>query len=740
MPIGLMEVVDSFPYERLRAYYAKWYRPDQQGIVVVGDIDVDQVEAKIKALFSPIKMPENPAKREYFTVADNKEPIVHIGKDKEQQYTIIRMFQKQDVAPVAVKKSMSYLAMSYARDMILNMLNARLAEKAQLANPPYLEAGTYYGEFLVSKTKDALGSAAVCKENAIMPAFDALLTELERARQHGFTATEYVRAKAEYLRQLETAYNDRSNEKNEAFATKYVRHFIDNEPIPSIESEYTIMNQIAPNIPVAALNEMAKQLISNTNINVSIFGPDKEDVVYPTEADVLKAIKDIENKELAPYEDNVSTDPLMKDLPTAGKVVAEKEMPLYGAKELTLSNGVKVILKKTDFKKDQISMDAVSKGGNSLFSDDDYINFSAINDVIKLGGLGNFSKTDLEKMLAGKLADVTPFVGQRTEGLKGSCSPKDFETFMQLVYLNFTAPRMDKDAFESYKSREKAMLKNKATNPSAILSDSIQRTFYGDVPRTQIIKSEDIDKINYQKVIDLYNDRFKDASDFTFIFVGDIDEAKLTPMLEQYLGSLPAINRKESFQTINKLRRKGTIENEFEIQSEVEKTTFLGSYSNKMKYNLENVLTSDVLQQVLSMVCLEEIRTKESGTYGVSVFGGVSNYPESESVLLLYFDTDPAKKEKLIKLVLQEVEKMAKEGPKAEMLEKVKKFMLKKHAEEIEKNSYWSGVIKEYVIDGVDLNKNYQDIVEKITAKEVKKLTQTLLKNRINLIMNAKKK
>ena len=560
LPIGTIEVIDNFPYQALRDYYEKWYRPDQQGIVVVGDIDVDKVEAKIKEIFSPIEMPANAAERVYEQVPDNKEPIITIAKDKEQPTTMIYIWHKHPATPNEAKGQLSYLVQNYMLSMIESMLNARLEELRQGANPPFINAGSGNNDFLLAKTVEAFAGIAISKDDGIPTALATLIREIERARKFGFTASEYARAKADYLRGLESAYNERDKMKNNQYVQEYVRHFIDNEPIPGIETEYALMNQLAPNIPVEAINSILPQLIKDENIVINIFGPDKEGMVYPTEAEILDILNKTKAEEITAYVDKVSDEPLMKETPKAGKIVKTEEGP-FGSTALTLSNGVRVVVKNTDFKADEIRMRAFSPGGTSVFGTKEALQIKMLNAVAGLGGLGNFSNVDLEKVLAGKKASINASVSDLSEGLNGSCSPKDLETMLQLVYLSFTAPRMDNDAFESFKQRTKAALANQEADPSMALTDTLQREMYGNHPMAGRVKADMIDQTDYNRIMEMYKDRFKEAGDFTFLFVGNINLEEAKPLIETYLGGLPTINRKEIYQDIKFDIQKGNRKN-----------------------------------------------------------------------------------------------------------------------------------------------------------------------------------
>ena len=739
LPIGTIEVIDNFPYQALRDYYEKWYRPDQQGIIVVGDIDVDKVEAKIKEIFSDIEMPANAAERVYEQVPDNKEPIVTIAKDKEQPVTMIYLWHKHPATPNEAKGNMGYLVQNYLFTMIESMLNARLEELRQSAEPPFIDAGSGNNDFLLAKTVEAFVGIAISKDDGIPTALAAIAREIERARKFGFTASEYARAKADYLRMLESAYNERDKMKNNQYVQEYVRHFIDNEPIPGIEMEYTVMNQLAPNISIKAINSILPQLIKDENIVINIFGPDKEGMVYPTEAEILDILNKTKAEEITAYVDKVSDEPLMKETPKAGKIVKTEEGP-YGSTALTLSNGVRVVLKSTDFKADEIRMRAFSPGGTSVFGTKEAIQLKMLNSVASLGGLGNFSNVDLEKVLAGKKATIGATISGLSEGLNGSCSPKDLETLLQLVYLSFTAPRMDDAAFQSFKQRTKASLENQEADPMTALTDTLQKEMYGNHPLAGRVKAEMIDQIDYNRIMEMYKDRFKEAGDFTFLFVGNINLEEAKPLIETYLGGLPTINRKENYQDVKMDIRKGAHKNLFEKQMETPKATVLNIISGNCEYNLKNDLLMTMLSQTMSMVYLETVREKEGASYGVSAFGQLSRGVKDEAIFQIYFDTDPAKREKMEQIVMSELQKVAQEGPRPEHLAKVKEFLLKKHIENAKENGYWLGQLNNYYWYNTDMNTDYEKLVNELSVEDVKKFTKALLDqgNIIEITMTAK--
>lgn len=742
MPIGSIDVINNFPYKDIRDYYHKWYRPDLQGIVIVGDIDVDAVETKLKAVFADEQKPINPAERIYYPVADNKEPIVAIGTDKEVDTPSIEIFFKQDATPDSEKNNVGFMASQYMTSMISSMLNARLSELTQSANPPFNRAYSYYGSFFVAKTKDAFGLSATSKADGIETALKTLLQETERARRFGFTESEYARARANYLQRLESAYNEREKTQHGSYVREYVQNFLNGEPIPGIENEFAMMNQLAPNIPLQALNMVMQQLVPDSNQVVVIAGPEKEGLKYPTQEEVVSLLKGMKGLDLQAYVDKVSDEPLMKEAPKGGKIVSEKEGDIYGSTKLVLSNGVTVYIKKTDYKADEIRMKGTSLGGKSIFPDKDALNFAVMDKVVATGGLGNFSRVDLTKALAGKKVSVNAGLGATTENVFGTCSPKDFETMMQLTYLTFTAPRKDMEAFESYKNRTKAELESAQANPLSSFSDSLQKAMYNNHPRMVLLKPEMVDQIDYDRILEMYNDRFKDASDFTFYFVGNIDLETAKPLIAEYLGALPAINRKETFKDTKMEIRKGIYKNEFAKEQQTPTATIVFMYSGKTPFTVKNNILLSFMTQILDMVYTEEVREKEGGTYGVNCFGNLQKYPKEQMLMQIVFQTDPEKKDKLAGIVVDELKKFAEEGPSEEHMKKVKEYMLKKYADNQKENNYWLNNLNDYFYNGMDMTKDYTDIVNSITAKDVQKFAADFLKqgNEIEVTMTVPKK
>ncbi len=737
MPIGNIDVINNFPYQDLRDYYSTWYHPDLQGIIIVGDIDVDEIEGKVKNLFNEIPKAQGKPERVYYPVADNEAPIIYIGNDKEVSTPNVQIYFKHDATSREEKQSMMYLLQNYMLTMISTMLDQRFEEMSQQANPPFTAATAEYGEYFLSQTKEAFNVTVMTKADGIETGLQAALTEIERMKRFGFTATEYERARANYLQAIESAYKERNNTQNAVFVNQYVEHFLNGEPIPGFENAYALANQLAPNIPVEAINAIVQQqLIPDNNRVVFIAIPESAVDKCPSKEQVLTMLNGMGQLQVEAYVDKVSNEPLVSEVPQGGKIVKE-EAGAFGSTKLTLNNGVQVYLKKTDFKEDEIRMRAVSPGGNSQFENSDKLEMEVLNDLGTIGGLGNFSQTDLTKQLAGKKVSVSATVNSQRETLGGNSSPKDFETMLQLIYLRFQAPRMDAEAFESYKTRTKAQLENAKANPLSTINDTLAVAMYGNHPRLVMMQPEMVDQINYQRGLDMFADRYADASDFTFFFVGNIDIDAMKPMIAQYLGALPNKQRQEAAIDRKMDIVPGTRVNEYAKVQQTPTATTVMVYSGKMAYNLKNNVIMDYLQQALDIVFTEEVREKEGGTYGVESYGSVNKYPHEQAMLQIIYQTDPTKKDQLNALIDELVKKMAAEGPSAEQMQKIRDYMIKAYNDNQKENSYWISTLDEFYYTNVDFNAGYTDIVNSITANDIKNFASELIKqgNKVTVIL-----
>ena len=628
MPIGLMSVVDNFKYNEIRDYYHKWYRPDNQAIVVVGDIDVDRTEAKIKEMFGTIPAPAADAAQVVdVEVPDNKEPIIVVDKDKEQQMNIIQVMYKTDPLPNEMKSDISYMLMKYAIDMACTMLDKRLDEKSQDPDCPYMQAGAGYGNYIFAKTKDCFQLFIAPKEGKTNEAVKAVTEEALRASQHGFTATEFARVKDDYMSNLEKQYNNRNQINNDSFGREYCAHYLNNEPYPSIEWTYQMMNMIAPNVGVEMINQLMAQMMPTTDENLVVlnFNPDKEGVALPAESELMGAINAAQEAKLEAYVDNVKDEPLMTVMPKPGKIVKETENKQLGFKELILSNGAKVILKPTTFKDDEIRYKAVSKGGSSLYGPEDWANCQMFDAVIGMSGLGNFSSNELEKALAGKNANVDLSMSTTRESLSGNSTKKDLETMFQMNYLYFTSIKKDEKAVTSLLNMLETQLKNKNTVPMAIFGDSVKNTIYNHSWRERPFNAENVKDINYDRVLEIAKERTANAADFTFYFVGSFDEATIKPLIEQYIASLPAKKgQAEDFKEVTQLAT-GNVVNEFIQKMETpQATAVMMWHSSLAPYTMDNDIKADITGQVLETLLLKKVREDEGAAYSPNGYAGMS--------------------------------------------------------------------------------------------------------------------
>jgi len=729
-PIGTMEVVDNFKYQELKDYYHKWYRPDLQGIIIVGDIDVDKVETKIKQLFADIPTPIDPAERIYYEVADNEEPIVAFATDPEMPYTSVALFYKHDPAlPNEYKNTPEYFVYQFISDIAAAMINQRLEEVIQKPNPPFNYANEGDGEFFVAKTKDAWTCFVVTKEGGVEEALNAIIIENERAKKFGFTESEYQRAKADFLKKIESRYDNRETQKNETYSEEYVRLFIDADPSPGIEMEYMLYSQIAPMIPVTAVNQFIAEIISEDNLVITVTGPQKEGLVYPSEESILQIIQNAKKMPITAYVDTVSDEPLITKEPKAGSVKSEKKIPEFEATEWILSNGVKVILKPTKFKDDEVLMEGFSWGGTSTLNVADAPTIRALDDLYTIGGVGNFSAVDLPKVLAGKKVSVTPSLGRLTDRITGSCSPKDMEAMLQLTYLYFTQPRTDNDAYQSFYTRQKTMLEAQEAHPLMTFQDSISAVVYNNFPTKMRMKASDMDKVNYEKAMKIYQDKFSSIENFTFTFIGNFDIETIRPYIQKYLASIPAGKQKKSWKDDGLRISKNNTVCRYDKKMEVPATTIMLLYSGEIKHSLENQVMLSAMADILNIVYTEKIREDESGTYGVGVRGQLAKYPTETFIFQIFFQTNPDVYEKLIGIAKNEVEDLAISGPREKDVSKVKENLLKKYAENLEENQYWQEMYSQYALYGIDEIKEYTAIVNKMSVESIQKFAKQFLSN-----------
>ncbi|MBP1637492.1 MAG: peptidase domain protein [Bacteroidetes bacterium] len=550
--VGDTAVINNFKYQTLRDYYAKWYRPDLQGIIIVGDVDVDKIEAELKSMFADIPKPVNPAERTIYTVENNKEPIVAIVTDPEASRAVIEVEYKHDKMPAELKQSAAGYGMNVINQLISGILAERFEEITKQPTAPFVMAFSEYGEMV--KSKDHFDLAAIPKEGKEFDALKALLTEAEKIKRFGFTPSELERAKTNLLKNYEKAFNEKDNQKNESFVDEYKRNFLSDEPIPGIEMEYNMVKAMMPGIKADVINQVVKEYVTDENMIITLTAPKKDAVKVPTKEEVIASILDIKNAKLEAKKDEAMNKPLMEKKPIAGTVLKVTKNPAMDATEMLLSNGVKVIFKPTTFKKDEILLSAFSDGGLSkVHNAADLPSATLAAGIVENNGIANFSQTDLSKILTGKIANVSPYISAYEEGLKGNSSVVDLETMLQLTYLYFTAPRKDNDAYESMINMYRTTLANSAKNPNKAFNDSIQKTITNHDPRTVLYTLDMIKNVNQDKALAIYKQRFANAADFTFVLVGNIDpQNKATQkLLATYLGGLKTTKVKEKWDDVN---------------------------------------------------------------------------------------------------------------------------------------------------------------------------------------------
>ncbi|MCQ2289246.1 MAG: insulinase family protein [Muribaculaceae bacterium] len=732
MPIGLMSVIDNFKYEEIRNYYHKWYRPDNQAIIVVGDVDVDRTEAKIKEMFGVIPAPAADAAQVVDeAVPDNDNMIVVVDKDKEMKYSIVQVMFKHEATTPEEKSSLMYLFQNYILNMTSSMLNARLAEKAQEPDCPFIQASADDGQYIFAKTCDAFTVSALPKPGMTEQATKAVITEVKRALQHGFTGTEFVRAREEYMSRLEKTYNERNKISNERYGRSYAAHYLGNEPIPSIEDEYMIMGQIAPNIPVEAINQTIPQLVSDTEKNVVVinFNQEVEGATYPETAALKNAVNEARNAEVTAYVDNVKDEPLITKMPKAGKIVKEKAGDKFGYTELTLSNGARVILKKTNYKENEIIMQAESKGGSSLYDKKDYANIAMFDYANLVSGLGQFDNTELDKALAGKQAQVSLSLSTSYERLSGKSTVKDLETMFQLAYLRMTDVRKDEKAYNSLMAQLETVLKNKDLEPEAVFADSVNNTLENHSWRELPFNVEDLKNVNYDRIMQMTKERTANAADFTFYFVGNFDETLIRQYICQYIASLPAKKGKtENYKNVAERPSKDVV-NMFTRKMETPKANaqmFWYTFNNQPS-SVENSVKVKMAAQVLDKIYLKKIREDAGAAYSAGARGGESTIGDMTYTYIKgSCPFKPEMKDLAIQIMRDEINTVATTIDEA-TLKDIKEVMLKDYETSCKENSYWLSIINMYVSKGKDVHSGYKAAIEAQTPASVSAFVKNVL-------------
>ena len=729
LPIGNMDIVDNFPYQDLRDYYQKWYRPDLQAIVVVGDFDVDMMERKIQKLFGKIKAHKNPAERIYYPVNDNDKMIVAIEKDKEQPIILGHLYMKSETTPDSEKNSVKYQREDYINGLITYMLNGRLSEKKQVPNPPFMSATVKNGAFFVSRTKDAFSLSISCKQDNVLGGVSVAVGEVERARQHGFTQSELERAKKLYLNAAERQLKMEKDYKNSHYVSQCVNNFLEGEPILTPTYNLQLVKLFDGEVSLAEVNSQVGEIITDKNQVFIMYGPDKDGFVVPSESEIESTVLAAQQKRYDAYQEEQVPATLMAALPAPGKIVSEKPYGKFGMTEIVLSNGMKVYVKSTDYQADQITMSMRGEGGTSVYGDEDIPNFAFLSGSITEAGVGDFTATRLRKALAGKSLKLAPSITSEGQRITGTSSVKDLETMLQLAHLYFTAPRKDSMAFEGMMNRNLSLLKNRNASSKVVYNDSLSATLYDHNVRMAPVTVEIAKKADYNRIFEIYRERFSDASNFKTVFIGKVDMAQLRPLLCQYLATLPSTHKAEKSNKANvpQIVKKNEVV-KFVHKQETPLANVSVFYTANVPFSPKNDLVLDMLTRVLQIAYTDSVREEKGGTYGVGVSFNLEKEDNPNALLRISYKSDPKRYEELNPVIYKQLLNIADHGPVASSMDKVKKYLKKQYGQMAITNDYWSYVIWHQLDDDADFDKDYCKMVDNLTASDVQKMAKELLK------------
>ena len=727
LPIGKMDIVQKCKHETLKKYYHDWYRPDLIAVVIVGDIDVNLAEQKIKEHFDSMKNPDNERPSVDFDIPDNQDPLISICTDKEATNSVVQFYFKHaKLQQKLIKDYRKYLLYN----LFTSMLNERFDEITQKPDSPFIYAGSGYGSFL-AKTKDAYTLSSAAKENQINKTIETVIVENERVKKFGFTQTELDRAKDNFLSWYSTAEKEADKTESQSFVNEYIENFLSNEPIPGIKNELKYVKDMLPKITLTEIDKLIDKMITDENEAIVITAPDKDGIKVPKESEVLDIIKSAKAEDISIYIDKVSDSPLIEGSPTGSKIVSAKENKDFGYTELTFANGVKAVLKPTDFKNDEILFSAYSLGGTSLYPDKDICSATYASIVVNECGISKFDKTELGKKLSGKIVSVSPYITDLRQGFKGSVAPKDLETLLQLTYLYFKKPRKDNEAFQAFISNSKEQIKSMSANPQYVWIDTLSKIITMNSPRTvipQIPSVKQLDKVNLDDAFNIYKDRFADAGDFKFFFTGNFKVDEIKPLLETYLGGLPSINRKETWKNVEPKFPDGITE--VTVHKGVEPQSFVAIVmKEKFDWNYKNIIINRVMMEILQISLRERTRDEKSEVYAVQVNGEEEIFPEPSHTATFIWGCAPANTDELIALTFKEIKNLQKKGPSKTDLDKVKENLNRDRETEIKKNEYWLIKLENLYYEDVKLNTldEYRKIVNSVTSEDIEKAAQKYL-------------
>ena len=724
LPIGTEEVVMGFDPALIRQFHKDWYRPDLQTLIVVGDIDPVAIEAEIKRLFSDMRVEKNPKERKKVGIdLLNKNQFISVT-DPEMAYTLGQILIKH-------KESKVETVGDYRKELMKNiygsMINARLGELTQSANPPFLQAGVDISEFMGGL--DNLTAYFVSKPGQFEDGFKAVVRELDRVDKFGFTESEFKRTVSAYAKSNETSYVERDKRKSDSYVNAYLNHFLKDAPALSSEDRYQITKQLLPTLTLKEVVAIGEEYYVDSNRDVVILAPDSEKDKLPQEAQVNTWFADVDKEQLTAYDDKVSDLPLLSKEPVKGTIKSEKAIDKIGAKEIVLSNGVKVVLKPTNFKNDEILISAFSPGGTSVYSDADYMSASMAGTLVNSSGLGQLNTIEMQKYMTGKQVNISPYISERTEGLSGSTDKEGLKTAFEMIYGYFTEPRIEDDVFQSVMSRQITMLANRENDPNFVFNKNIINTLYGNNIRRNPADKAELDQVKQARALEIYKDRFADASDFTFVIVGSFTEAEIKPYLENYLAALPATNRKEEAKDLKIVEPAKGVEKIVNKGQEAKANVRLSIYGDYTYNDAENMNLS-ALETILSNRLIERLREEESGVYGTGARASYSKFPTQRYSINVGFGTSVDKYPSLINSTLDEFRKIKKDGPSQVDLDKFVIEQKRQFEVNQRENRYWLSQISGALQVGRDVTYPtvYLEQLNKVTPATVKAVANKYLK------------
>ena len=724
MPIGSMDVVRNFPPQAIRDYYHKWYRPDQQGIVIVGDFDAAEMEKKVIDMFSSIPMPENAAERTYPAVSDNVEPIFASFTDDELSFASARIMFKSDPLPFEMRNSVEGYMMDNIIPNVLSMLiNNRLSEYQSKPECKYAYAGVDFGDFMISKTKDAFMIYVIAKDN--MPAaYDEAVKIVVRACKTGFTESEISRVKDQMIADYQKAYNEKDKTKSDALARGIINHFVNNDPEPGIETEFQLISGILPSVNAPMLNEVASHIMTPENQVIVVSEPTKFSENGIQRNVYVEMLQNAMNAQYEAYQDIQITEPLIANMPAKGSVKSTVDNSVFGGKEYTLSNGVKVMVKSTDFASDEIRFAAIKKGGKNELKEADAANANVADLAYEVSKMGNFDNVTMMRYLSGKNVSCSYSLEPNETSFSGNSTIKDLPTLMEIIYTSFTNINPDQKTYDAQISQIRTLLANKDKNPQSVFQDSVSSTLYNHNPLMKNMNVEMLDKASYPAALELVKKSTANAADYTFIFVGNINEAEFIPLLEQYIASLPSKGNATATKSALIQPVTGKINNEFMVPMQTPLTMVFGYYSSTMKPTIENAVRMEIAGDILGNIYTETLREEEGGTYSPFA-GGSLSFQNKRWNIQIVFMTNADQQAKLIKRAQDEFDKLIANGATADQFNKVKEAALKQYEINVKTNRYWINNMESMAL-GYNKISNHEKAISSLTLADFNKFLKQL--------------